>query len=393
MPSLKGNIWKLYLFKIISGMAFFVPVIVLFWQDNGLSLVEIMLLQSLYAFSIVLLEIPTGYFADIFGRKKTLLFAGLFFALGMFIYGIGFNFWQFLIGEIVWSVGVALASGTDSAFVYDSLVDLKQEKHYKKVWGNAMFYYFISTSVAVIIGGFVGKFNFRATLFLSAFVMLILIPLTLSMKEPKRHKLIVKKGYLWELFKIVKFALVNNKKLKWLMIYSGIILGFNSAALWLYQPYFKLSGLDIGYFGLVFAAFNVIAALGSKYAHRVDKHIGLNWSLFLPLILIVVSYFLMSNFLFLFSFSFAFLQQFVRGFFRPVVTDCVNKLTKSEIRATVLSVQSMFSRVSYAIIIPFIGWIADVYTIMQAMMVAGIAALVIGIVIFLFLLKVNKTVA
>ena len=56
-------------------LAFFVPVIVLFWQDNDLSMTRIMVLQSLYFLIIVILEVPSGYFVDVFGRRTSLILA------------------------------------------------------------------------------------------------------------------------------------------------------------------------------------------------------------------------------------------------------------------------------------------------------------------------------
>ncbi|MBI5073015.1 hypothetical protein HZA99_04310 [Candidatus Woesearchaeota archaeon] len=35
---LQSNIWKFYLFDIFGGMLFAVPIIVLFWQENGLDI-------------------------------------------------------------------------------------------------------------------------------------------------------------------------------------------------------------------------------------------------------------------------------------------------------------------------------------------------------------------
>ncbi|HII29524.1 hypothetical protein COV22_02165 [Candidatus Woesearchaeota archaeon CG10_big_fil_rev_8_21_14_0_10_47_5] len=382
---LRANIWKFYLFQVFSCLAFFTPIIVLFWQDNGLSLTQIMILQSLYALSVVILEIPTGYFADIFGRRKSLIFAGSFLALGMFTYALGRNFYQFLVAELLWGVGESLISGADSALVYDTLKDLKQEKQYKRVWGNAVFYSLIAMGFASIAGGFIGKVNFRWTFYAMVPFLLLLVPLSISMKEPRRHRLIFKKGYLWELFRIIETTLVKNEKIRWLVIYSGVLLGFNSAVLWLYQPYFKLSGLDVMYFGFVFASFQLIAALSSKYAHRLEERLGQKHALIMLVLLSAASYFLMRNFVYLFSFSFAFLQQFVRGFSKPVINDYINKLTTSDVRATVLSINNLMAKLIYAAIIPFIGWVADVYSLLQALTVLGITTIVAGASILLIL--------
>ncbi|MCK5332275.1 MFS transporter [Candidatus Parcubacteria bacterium] len=389
MNKIEGNIWKLYVFQILSGLFFFVPIMVLFWQENGLSITEIMILQSIYSVIIVLLEIPTGYFADVFGRRMSLISASVFVFLALLAYGLGYNFSQFLIAEILFAFSISLISGADSAMLYDTLKDLKKERLYKKIWGNILSYSFISLALASIIGGLVGKVNLRWTMYLTLPFMFFLIPLSISLKEPHRHKLIFKKGYIVDMLRIIKTVILNNKKLKWLIIYSGVLLGFNGAGLWLYQPYFQISGLDIAYFGIVFASFYLVAALSSKYAHRIENYLGQKITLYMLIFLTGISYLLMSNFIFLFSFSFIFLQQLVNGLATPIIEDYINKATSSKIRATVLSIKNMSQRFFYAAIIPIIGWIVDVYSLIQALTILGITTLIVGIFSILMLRKVK----
>ena len=193
-------------------------------------------------------------------------------------------------------------SGADSAFVYDTLKDLKKEGQYKKIWGNIVFYYSIGMAFASIIGGLLGKFDYRYPFYVMIPFMLLLIPLSLSLTEPQRHKTIFTKNYLFDLFKIIKFSVLKNKKMRWLLAYSAITIGFINIAYFLYQPYFKLSGLDVVYFGLVFAGFNLAAALSSKYSHILEEKMGQKYSLVLLLILTGSSFLLMGNFIYLFSF-------------------------------------------------------------------------------------------
>lgn len=87
----------------------------------------------------------------------------------------------------------------------------------------------------------------------------------------------------------------------------------------------------------------------------------------------------MSYFVFLLSFTFAFFHQFARGFSRIVITDYVNKLTESDRRATVLSVQNLIMRLIYAMMIPFAGKMADATSIVDALNVLGIATMVTGV--------------
>jgi len=375
------------LFQILASLSFFAPIIVLFWQDNGLSLTQIMVLQSIFAILVVLLEIPTGYFADVVGRKKSLVIGSLMILGATIVYAEGYSFSHFLLAEAFWALSISFISGSDSAFIFDTLKSLKQEKKYKKIWGNVLFYSLIAMAVAHVIGGFLGQVSYRLTFWVMIPFIIIAIFIALSLKEPARHKPILKKGYVKELIFIIKYSMLKNKKLKWLIIYSGIIFSFNQSVLWFYQPYFLISGVDIMYFGIIFASFQVVAALSSKYAHALEQKLGEKYSLVMLIFLVSASYLLMSNFVLLFSFSFAFLHQFVRGFSKVVITDYINKLANSDIRATILSAQSMSGRLIYALIVPIFGWVADVYTLINALTIIGISALVIGIPVILIMKK------
>ncbi len=381
----KNNIWKFYLIKFLYGLCFALPIMSLFWADNGLSLTEIMLLQSLFSIATFVFEIPSGYFADKFGRKKTIVFAAIFYFLGSLIYCFGFDFFTFLIAELLLGLGVSFLSGADDALLYDSLKENKQEKNYKKIYGNANFVYFLSIAFSSIIGGFVGALNFRFDLMLTAFAGFLFIPIAILLKEPKVFS--EEKDVMQSIPQILKSCFIKNKRLKWLLIFSGVLFGINQSVLWLYQPYFILSGLNVVFFGFVFASFQIVAAIASKFAHKIEAKIGQKFALMSLFVLLALSYLLMGSFVFWFSFSFAFLQQFIRGFGKVIVTDYINKEVSSSQRATVLSINSFLYRLIYALIIPFFGWFADVYSLLNALTIMGLTALVGGIIIIVILWK------
>lgn len=378
---LEANLKKYYFYKIFSVLFFFVPIMVLFWQDNGLSLTQIMLLQSGYSILTLILEVPSGYYADSVGRKKSIIISSFFLVLSITIYSFSTNFWQFLVAEGIFAFSASFLSGADSAFIYDTLVELKREKEYKKIWGNLMSVSLLSMAAGSIIGGFMAKLGFRYTFFLTIPFVILVIPIAFSLKEPKRYKEIFEKNYLKEIWKILKNVIWQNHRLRWLILYSALIFAFNQSALWLYQPYFELSGLDVAYFGIVFASFQFVAAITARYAHRIEETLGEKFSLISLLFLIGISDLLMSNFIFLFSFSFAFIHQFIRSFKNVVIIDYINREIKSSIRATVLSVENFVRRGLYALLIPIVGWIADIYSLRQALTVLGITTLSVAVII------------
>lgn len=385
--NLESNIWKFYLYEILYSLMFFTPIIVLFYQNNGLSLTQIMIIQSINSIAWILMEIPSGYFADTVGRKQSLIITGIFATLAMLTFGLGYNFYHFLLASLFWALAGVFISGADSAFIYDTLKCLHKENLYKKVWGNTVFCYSIGVSVASIIGGLLGGMNFRYPFFAMLPFYLFLIPLAFSFHEPTRNKTLSNKNHFYNLLQAIKMSIFQNKKLRRLILYAAVIATAIDLAYYLYQPYFKLSGLDIVYFGLVFAAFNLIQALSAKFSHSIEKKLGQNFSLILLFILTGMCYILMGNIIFIFSFIFAFLFQFVSGFSAVVISDYIHKETQSNIRATVLSVKSLIAGIFYALAAPIVGWLVDAYTLSQALTIIGIIVLVTGCVFSFPLLK------
>ncbi|HAC21931.1 MAG TPA: MFS transporter, partial [Porphyromonadaceae bacterium] len=66
---MKQNILALYAIKLSKWFSLVMPVIVLFYEKNGLTLQDIFMLKSVYSIAAVALEIPSGYLADVWGKK------------------------------------------------------------------------------------------------------------------------------------------------------------------------------------------------------------------------------------------------------------------------------------------------------------------------------------
>ena len=384
---LRSNLWKITAYSICLHAIMSVPTIVLFWQSHGMNMTQVMELQALFAIAIVLLEVPSGYVADVIGRRKTLIFAACANSCAIIVYSQGHGFLHFLIAELLFATGFSLISGADAAMIYDTLAALGEETHYQKYYGRIVFYTLCSIAVASVIGGWLSAFSLRLPFYATIpfFLMAVLIAMTL--REPPRKQLSATQGYWQELARILRHVFVENAQLRWLIIYGGVLIGVNNAAVWLYQPYFQHTGMPLAYFGVAFASYQVVASLSSKYAYKIERRIGANASLISFTCCIATGYLLMGGIIGQFSFMLAFFHQFVRGFSQIVMTDYVNHYTESDVRATVLSAKNLLIRLSYAIIILPAGKIADLTTVVDALNVLGIVALLSGSALLVVLRK------
>ena len=155
------NIVRLYVIKASKWFMLVMPIVVLFYQENGLGMREVFILQAFYSIAIVVLEIPSGYFADVLGRKNTLIIGCVLGFVGYLTYSLSHGFWGFLLAEIVLGFGQSLISGADSALLYDTLLQTNNEKSYAKHEGRMVSAGNFAEALAGVAGGLLAAYSLR----------------------------------------------------------------------------------------------------------------------------------------------------------------------------------------------------------------------------------------
>jgi len=352
------------------------PIIVLFFQDNGLSLQSIMILQACYSLSVGLMEIPSGYAADILGRRKTLILGCVLAFVGFCLFSVSYNFWWFLVAEILLGLGNSFISGADTALMYDSLLEVKAEDRFLKYEGRSISIGNFSEAAAGILGGFLAAISFRYPAYAQVLVALIAIPFALSLTEPMVHKERLKSSWK-SIFKVVHFSLVAHKTLRTHIIYSSVIGVSTLMMAWLAQPFLKDIGVNMKNYGLVWALLNIIVGVFAFTAHTLEKRFTEFTSLYLIGFITVSTYFFIGSHMSYFSLLILFIFYANRGYATPLLRNYINRYTESNVRATVMSVRSFIIRISFAIIAPIIGWIADKQSLNYAFYTMGIVGTIV----------------
>ena len=253
------------------------PIVVPFYESNGLSMKDIMILQAVYSIAIVVLEVPSGYLADVIGRKKTLIIGTIFGVLGFTTYSLSFGFMGFLVAEIILGIGQSCVSGADSAMLYDSLLDKGEEKKYTRFEGRITSLGNVAEAIAGILGGLLAGISIRTPYFAQTFVAFIALPAALTLVEPTRKIPLIKAG-LMEIVRIARFALITDRPLRRNILFSAITGTATLTMAWFAQPFFEYSRIDIVWFGILWTTLNLTVAITSYTAHRLEKTLGQKWS-------------------------------------------------------------------------------------------------------------------
>ena len=355
--SLKYNILKMYLLKGVTWFMVAMPIIVIFFQENDLSTTEIMILQAVYSLTIAILEIPSGFFADSYGRKNSILISTFFSFIGYILLSTYSGFNEYLIAEILLGIGGSLISGADSAIIYDTLIELDDEDSYTKIEGKNYAIGNFSEAIAGILGGFLALSSIYLPIYIQTFVIMLSMPIAFSLVEPKRTFKIATS--LNSILNIVKDTFIHNKKLKWYIIYSSAMGMTTLSVAWFVQPFLSTIDMPLTYFGIIWAGLNIMAGLTSYYSYIFNNSKLLIYiSIYMSISLICLGFNIS-----LFGLFFIALVYLFRGIITPHLRNLININTTSERRATVLSLRSFMIRLSFALTAPLLGYITDIYTI------------------------------
>jgi MFS family permease len=385
---MEKNVSKFYWYRLTKFGLFHIAVLVIFYQQRGLSFSQIMLLQSVYYFAKVLSEIPTGAWADRVGRKKSLVIGSFFHSSAYLLIFLSHSFVLFNVGEIIAGVAMSFASGADSALAYDSLKFLGRENEYKRIEGNATSMRYLAYAVFAPVGSLLATLNLALPYLASSIVVFLSGLIALTMTEPPREnksvqgsEFNVQRKTYHEIENSLKLLFEDKRRLWFVLFFSFIFLA-TRLGFWTYQPYMELVGLPLSLFGMVFAALYLFSAFWSKYADFLERKARENLTLFLMPVLVIVPMILLSRFVFLWSLSFFLILQVTFGSHEPILKNHLNRLCPSEVRATMLSVQNMVGNLVFALFAPFLGGFVDRLDLRNALLIFALVVIILGLVMW-----------
>lgn len=384
-PSVHANIYYLYLIKLSKWLMLIMPIVALFYTDNGLDEFDIYLLQAIYSLSVAFMEIPSGYMADVIGRKKSLIMGSILGTLGFAIYSVSSSFEHFLLAEIVLGLGGSFISGSDSALLYDSLADMGEEQKYLQYEGRITSLGNFAETLAAVGGGLLAAFlSYRAVYVGQAVIAAVAIPASIMLVEPQREKLIHRPG-VKQILSICHQALFVNTKLSATIVISSVIGTCTLCMAWTSQVYFVNNGLNEVAITPIWVALNLTVALVSAYVSKINEMLGTRLGILLIVIYIPAGYILLGSLPLVAGLFSLLLFYAARGYATPILKDLSNKYCTSDIRATVLSIRSLIIRTGFSLLGPMIGFGARTTSLSMALIFSGCTLLVLAVGAGLFL--------
>jgi MFS family permease len=340
-----------YLFRLLATSYLWVPIFVFFLRSRGLAWDDIMILGALYCCVVILVEIPTGAFADRIGRRQSLMAGTLTMVASCLVAYFAHSFASFAVAEVLAAVSMSLCSGADSAYLFDLLYDNGRGDEYAHHESKASAWHQAGQTLAFAGGGLLATVDLALPYLATAVVSGAAFVVTLMMRG-ERRAIAARKGQVadewWHWFRLMAASLRDvrrNRALAWVVSYSAVVFVLLKATVYLYQPF--LRSLDFGYAetGFVFAGVYLVATFVAHQAHALRRALGeaaLVWGLLFTLGL---SFLLLNQVRSQWAILLLVVQAIAMGLYSPLVKPLLNReIPDSDRRATVLSVESIAKR-------------------------------------------------
>ena len=401
------NIPIYYLFQFATGFLIWVPVWIIFLQDErGLSLTQVGLMEAVFWSCMMLFEVPTGAIADRFGRRTSLALGGtIFFVLAEGFVGLAISY-------VIMAISMTLYSGSGHALLYDSLRVLGRTREYEKHMGRSEALMTGALLGAALFGGpMAGLWGLETVFLIGAGTMAAAGFVALLLREPPRteaefgpdglHAAPISAadaasdthttpgifGYVFEGFRIV----LRQRPILWIILLAGIVTVAYEMPSFFVQPFLRSHGLSPSdglldgaiWSGLIVPAFAAMSAgslLAAPFVARVGERRAIpilmfgGAFLFIPLLLfnhisIVAPIAILGG---------------IHAAIRPIATGYINRRIRSDQRATVLSIFELMMAAQMAVIVPLISASADVIDFRFAYGLSIGVVLTIGVAFLLF---------
>ena len=271
--NLEKNIKIYYLFNFAKNLTFTLPIFALYFEQIGLTYFHILLVFGLQSFLQVLFEVPSGVMADKMGRKKVLVIYAFLRTSSFLFFVLASGLSFIIIGCMLLGLALAFESGTDSAFIFDTLKTLGREEEYKMVEGKAFSLSLAGWGVASFFGGFLAEYSLQLPFIVTSIILLPLPFISFFFVEPSHFKESGDAEYFSHIFDAAKYA-ATHPRVKLLILFSSTLIIGMLCVFPIMQPYMKKAGIPLKFFGPVYCLWLFASALGSRFADRIHSKIG-----------------------------------------------------------------------------------------------------------------------
>ena len=364
VPSI-SNIKVFYAFNFLGCFRPHWPIAVLYYQSITESYASAMMIFSVIFLAQSLFEVPTGLVSDFIGRKKTMIIGAFCSFVALMLYAIGINIWVLIAGAVCEGLGRSLFSGTDKAFLYETLKEQDQLSQFETIFGKVGFFEQISLGISAMLGGFLALVSLQFVMWVAVIPSILSLIAAFWFVDTKRG--LVNEQSSYGMLKKASNGLVRNRRLRLVSMAEVLGFGFGEATFYFQAVFFNLL-IPQWLIGVVRSLKHLFGAIGFWTAGGVIKHFGYKRLLiggniivsFIELIVLIFASVLSPFVMAILNVNYGYSTTAKNGLMQHEFSD--------KQRSTMGSIVSLGGSLCFSIVSVLLGLIADIATPLHAML-------------------------
>lgn len=312
-------------------------------RERGLTIGQVLAFEAVYGAIAVAGEVPTGVFADRFGRRSSLFIGSLTTSAAFLVFGLADTI-PLLVGSYaLFAVGEVFMTGADNAFLFDTLQRLGRGAEFAGRVGRLNALSTAAIAAFTVAGGaMVAWTPLTFPILLSAVATIPAALLVLTLAEPKREG--ERLAFLATGSSAARRVLRTRSMWAVMLLMAAATIAISTMALTL-QPVVVGYGVPLWSLGLFVGSHMALAAVGGWTAESLGRRLGLRPTLHGMAVLAAVALFGGASGL-VWLFPLFLLPSLAWNVMHPHIADFLSRRAPDGERATVLSIDSFTSRVA-----------------------------------------------
>jgi MFS family permease len=232
-PIAPRNDFLFHFSQFLYATIFSIPIWIVYYQSK-ISIEQISILVAVQYGSQLLLELPTGAFADILGRKTSIFLGYLTWMIASVIIIMANGFWVLFLATVLGGLAESLLSGSLEAIVYDSHKQDGTEKNFSKALSTNNILFQFGLILGTVSGGYLYSISHTLPYILYAVLCLIAALSTFFMIEPKIDTEKFTLGNYFRQIKEGSYHAFETRKTAFVSLYYIVVAGIT----WTVNLYF-----------------------------------------------------------------------------------------------------------------------------------------------------------
>jgi MFS family permease len=379
-----GTLRRFYAYRLLSEAQFASAIWIIFLRSRGFSLTEIGFAESAFHLAPVLLELPSGSFADLVGRRWSLALSGLLVASSSAVIYGAHGLPLVMLAMFLNGASFSFRSGADQAYLYEALGD--RQHGFAGILGKLLGASYIVAAATAWLGASLSDVSYAWPYGLTIGVALGGIWLAVGLAEPPRQR--HAEGVAASIRQHAREAwtlLRGRRDVTAMLLFSGPFWAASTIAFLYFQAAFADRGLSNGSIGLILGVVTVINAVGAASAARIGRYGAFGQQVVALAGLTGVGIIGVASHNLALAIAAYFVANLASGVIEPVMFTWFNNQLPSEQRATLLSVESWVFSLTMIVAFPAAGWLAGVRGWSTLYVLSGGVKLALALAILLVL--------